>query len=175
MDAVNTPVRRARAETSNADFPLGQKAPIILPDEGPIDRTQVITSLEDRLTDSYAEALKFAEEPVEILIYPSQQKNAPPVVDCWVNGKGAEVFVGGRWHEFNCLPVNKAVVTKRKYVEVLARSKVDTINTDVEDATVENPANRINRVTSSSAVFTVIGDTNPKGREWLRNLMAQTS
>lgn len=172
-EALNTPVRRAKREVSSDDFPIGQKPDILLHDDQPIEREQIITALDDRLDNSYAEALKMAEEPVTILIYPGREKNAPIVVDCWVNGRGAEVFVNGQWHTFNCLPVNVAVTTKRKYVEVLARSKIDTINTDVEDATVENPANRINRVTSSTAVFTVIGDKNPKGGEWLRRLMTQ--
>jgi len=170
--AVNTPVRRQR-ETTSADFPIGQKPDILLRDGESIPREQVIVSMDTPLENDYAAQLKFAEEPVTILIYPSREKNAPIVVDCWVNGKGAEVFVNGQWHAFNCLPVNIAVTTKRKYVEVLARSKIDTINTMVDDATVENPANRINRVTSSSAVFTVIGDTNPKGVEWLKRLMTQ--
>lgn len=172
MEAVNAPVRRAKPEVSNAEFPLGQKPPINL-DDGP--QNQIIQSLESPLTDDYAQNLAFAEEPIEILIHPGREQNAPIVYDVWVNGKGAEVFVAGKWHVFNCLPVGKNVITKRKYVEVLARSKVDTIATDVDDATKENPGNRINRVTSSTAIFSVIGDNNPRGREWLRTLMAQQS
>jgi hypothetical protein len=172
MEAVNAPVRRAKPEVSNADFPIGQKPPVNL-DDGP--KEQIISALDSPLGDDYAQALAFAEEPIEILIHPSREPNAPIVYDVWVNGKGAEVFVAGKWHVFNCLPVGKNVITKRKYVEVLARSKVDNIATDVDDATMENPGNRINRVTSSTAVFSVIGDNNPRGREWLRNLMAQQS
>ena len=175
MEAVNTPVRRAKPEFSNADFPIGQKPPIDLKDGVPIDREQIITALETPLEDSYAADLAFAEEPVEILIHPSREANAPIVYDVWVNGKGAEVFVAGKWHVFNCLPVGKNVITKRKYVETLARSKMDTIATDVDDANVENPQNRINRVTSATAIFSVIGDKNPRGSEWLRGLMAQNS
>ena len=68
--------------------------------------------------------------------------------------------------------MNTRVTTKRKYVEVLCRAKIDTINTMVEDATVENPANHISRATSSRASFSVLEDRNPKGAEWLRSVMA---
>jgi len=171
--AINTPVRRAQKETLSADMPLGQKPDIVLPDVGPVNREQVITTLEEPLVDDYAAALKFAEEPVTVMIHPKQEANAPIVVDCWVNGRGAEVLMNGQWVVFNCLPVGKPVVTKRKYVEALLRSKIDTINTIHEDATVERPDNRVSRITSSNAVMSIIGDNNPKGAEWIRRLMAQ--
>jgi hypothetical protein len=52
-------------------------------------------------------------------------------VDCWVNGKGAEVWDERtrKWMEFNFLPVGLPIITKRKYVEVLARSKSMKVNT----------------------------------------------
>ena len=54
------------------------------------------------LEKDYADQLKMAEDPVTIIIHPSQEKNPPQVVDCWVNGRGAEVFVNGKWTVFNC-------------------------------------------------------------------------
>lgn len=171
--AANSPVRRPAPEVSSTDMPIEQKPKIIMADDGPVNRESIITSLETPLADEYAELLKFGEEPITILINPSQERNAPVVVDCWVNGKGAEVFINGKWMVFNCLPVGKMVVTRRKYVEVLLRSKRDTVNTIVDDATVETPRNEIHRVTSSNVTLQVIGDTSPKGAEWMRRLMRQ--
>jgi len=172
-DALNTPVRRrAQRELNSADMPIGQKPDIVFRDGEEIPREQIIVADATTLEKDYADQLKMAEDPVTIIIHPSQEKNPPQVVDCWVNGRGAEVFVNGKWTVFNCLPVNTRVTTKRKYVEVLCRAKIDTINTMVEDATVENPANRISRATSSRASFSVLEDRNPKGAEWLRSVMA---
>ena len=83
------------------------------------------------------------------------------------------MFVNGKWHEFNCLPVDMPVITKRKYAENLANSKVDSIDTEVGDESMANPHNRIRRMTSSNVVFSVIEDRNPKGSEWLRRLSAR--
>ena len=176
MDAVNTPVRRSRRETSNADFDITQPSDILMPATGELERGEVIINSTGRsVNESYMQDLAMAEDPVTILIYPSREKNAPVVVDCWVNGRGAEVFVNGKWSVFNCLPVNVAVTTKRKYVEVLARARIDTVATEVEDETADQPSNRLIRNSSSSVVFTVIGDKNPRGGEWLRRIMAERS
>jgi hypothetical protein len=173
-DAINAPIRRARRETSNADFPIGQKPDIVADEDGSFDREQVIVHARgDELNSNAMAELAFNEEPITILIHPSREKNPPLVVDCWVNGKGAEVFVNGKWHEFNCLPVDMPVITKRKYAENLANSKVDSIDTDVGDESMANPHNRIRRMTSSNVVFQVIEDRNPKGTEWLRRLSAR--
>lgn len=173
MDAINTPIRRAREETNTADLPIGQKADIYLKDDQPIDREQIIVMQEGSVNKSYLEDLAFNEDPVTILIHPSREKNAAPVVDCWVNGRGAEVFTNGRWYSLAWLPINIECVVKRKYVEVLARASIDTIDTDVDDTTVKDPENRIVRVTSALCTFSVLHDPNPKGREWLRRVMAQ--
>lgn len=168
MDAQNAPIRRPPKTLESADFQIGQKGPVDL--EGP--REQIITALETPFNDEMATQLAFNEEPIEILIHPSSEKDAPLVIDCWVNGKGAEVFMNGAWHALGWLPVNKRVITRRKYVELLLKCKVDTIHTDVEDATVENPSNRINRVTSSKCLLQILHDKNPKGGEWMRSVMA---
>lgn len=172
MDAINTPIRRSRDELNTADLPIGQKADIYLQNDKPIDREQVIVALET-VSDDYLDQLKFNEEPVTILIHPSREKNAPSVIDCWVNGKGAEVWIRGAWVALCWLPINHECIVKRKYIEVLARASIDTITTDVQDATVEYPENKIVRVTSALCTFSVLEDVSPKGREWLRRIMAQ--
>jgi hypothetical protein len=173
-DALNAPVRRARREQLSNDFPIDQKGAIDM-DAEQIERGGVIehATAEDIAENGRIAELAFQEEPVTIFIHPSSEKNPPLVVQLWVGGKGAEFFANGRWMEANCLPVNMPIITKRKYVEALAMAKMDTINTDVGDATVEHPHNRLTRSTSASHVFSIIEDKNPRGAEWLRRIMSR--
>lgn len=168
MDASNAPVRRPRPELHTADIGIEQKPAIESRDDL---ANEIVAAPPDVLKKEYAEQLAFNEEPVTIRIERSSEKFAPRVVDAWCNGKGAEVLVNGRWVETSYLPIGVAVTTKRKYVEILARSKLDTINTKVEDRDSEKPQNLIERSTSSRAPFSVIEDRNPKGAAWLTGLV----
>lgn len=167
MDASNAPVRRPRPETSTADIAIEQKPAIESRDE----MSTVVSAPEDAGKADYAAQLAFNEEPITIRIERSAEKFAPLVVDCWCNGKGAEVLIQGRWVETAYLPVGMPVTTKRKYVEILARSKIDSVQTKVEDRDSEKPRNVIERFTSSKSPFSVLEDKNPKGAAWLNSLV----
>lgn len=174
-DALNTPVRRPRREIHTADLPIGQAEAIDMSAEGPIERGEIVTPIDGPLDMDQVEQLAFAEEAVTILINPSSEKNPARTVDCWVQGKGAEVLRNGKWSEFGWLPVGIPVTTKRKYVEVLARAKLDNVTTDVGKANVDDPHNLIVRNTYLRAQFSVIHDSNKRGlgHEWLMRLMAE--
>lgn len=135
------------------------------------DLADEIVTAPEVLQADYTDALRFNEEPVTIRIERTGEKNPARVVDLWCNGKGAEAIVNGRWVELGALPIGVPVTTKRKYVEILARSKVDAIETRVENRDSERPDNLIDRSTSSRAPFSVIEDRNPKGAAWLTNLV----
>ena len=166
------PLRQYGKEIHTGDMKVGQPPSISL-DDGPLDHEQVILPVDTPLDDDHVKLLAFAEEPVTIRIEPSPEKFAPKVIDCWVNGVGAEVFMNGRWHKLGVLPVGIPVTTKRKYVEVMARSKQDTVETKTGKVGDENPENRIDRTTFHKAPFSVISDKNPLGAEWLTRLMAE--
>jgi hypothetical protein len=163
--------RRAKKELHTSDLKVGQQPPIIL-DDNPIDHENVILPVGNHLQPSYLASLAFAEEPVTIRIERSAEKFSPMVVDAWVNGKGAEAFINGKWIECGFLPVGIPVITKRKYVEVLARSKVDTVNTNVVKHE-NHEDNIIDRTTHSKVPFTIIKDANPVGTEWLTKLFLE--
>lgn len=173
MDAINQPIRRQRREAHTSDTPIGQPDVIVMPEEGLPDHDNVVQAMSEPLQSEHTKALLFAEEPVTILINKGSEKHAPLTVDCWVNGKGAEVMTDNGWVEFGWLPVERAVTTKRKYVEVLARSKHMSVQTDVGDMNEENPRNNVIRSNSLKAQFSVIGDTNPNSGRWLQNLMSE--
>lgn len=167
MDAATAPVRRPPRELHTEDIGIQQKPTI----EDHNDFENVTVAPENVLGSRHLELLAMAEDPVTIRIERSGDKNAPPAIDCWVNGRGAEVLVNGKWVALGYLPVGQILTTKRKYVEVLARAKVDTINTRVEDRESETPKNLIDRNTWSRAPFSVIEDKNPLGAEWLTRLV----
>ena len=102
MEAINTPVRRTRKEFHSDDTPIDQRESIDLNQE--IDHEHIIVA-DQPITSDYAKLLAFGEEPVTIRIEKSSEKFAPVVVDCWVNGKGAEVFMNGHWVVLGYLPV----------------------------------------------------------------------
>lgn len=170
-DAINTPVRRTRRETSTEEFAIGQHATIDM--SGELEHGEILTAVDGALFENYAEALKFDQDPITIQISRSAGKNSALVVDCWVNGKGAEMLINNKWVSTGWMPVNRPITTKRMYAEVLARAKVDTIDTDVGKVGDDDPRNEIVRTTDLKNNFTVLRDANPKGRIWLERLMAE--
>ena len=160
-------VRNPRAELSTESIGIKQKPNI----EGRADLdNQIVTAGPGAINRSYQDELAFGEDPVTIRLERSGEKNAPQTIPCWVNGKGAEVEINGRWVELGYLPVGVILTTKRKYVEVLARSKVDNISTKVAQL-ADSERNEIERSTHAHAPFSVIKDANPRGAEWLTNLV----
>lgn len=168
MDAKNAPIRRATPELHSSDFPIEQKPVIVDPADRVLD---VVQAPADVLEKEYSAALAFAEQPVTILIQPSGEKFAARTVDLWVNGKGAEVLVEGRWVETRILPVGMPVTTKRKYVEVLLKSKRDAVQTNVTEEESESPVNAIFRNTTAVSPLSIIRDNDPRGAEWIARLV----
>lgn len=134
------------------------------------DRESPIIQVDRVLDKEYMDELAFNEEPVTIRIEPSSEKNAAMWAPIWVNGKGAEVLLNGKWVEFGHLPVGKVLVVKRKYVEVLIRSKKDSVQTEVIETPGQDPDNRIQRFTSASHSFSIIHDPNPLSAAWVAEL-----
>lgn len=135
-----------------------------------IGRAPEIIAAQQLPKKEYLDELAFNEEPVTIRIEPSAEKNAALWHPIWVNGKGCEVWIGGQWREFTYLPVGEVVTVKRKYVEVLLRSKTDTVQTHVKEVEGENPQNVIKRFTSAVVSFSIIQDKNPLGAAWVEEL-----
>lgn len=119
----------------------------------------------------YMSELAFMDEPVVIRLQPSSEPNAAGAVPAWCNGRGAEVFHNGRWNEITYLPVGQELTIKRKILEVLLRSKTDTINTKILDEHGDRPNNVINRFTRSMNSISVLQDRNPRGAAWATEMM----
>lgn len=164
----------ASKETHSGDTDHQELSQIIVPElgEGISDeiRENVQPALGAHASGDYMTELAFMEEPVTIRIEPSGEENAPLTVDCWVNGKGAEVERNGRWQELGFLPIGIVVTTKRKYVEVLARSKTMKVSTPEQSANDANPDNNVRRRNVRMHSFSVIKDPSPRGAAWLTQI-----
>lgn len=170
-DAIHRPIiKRTRRETHTGDLPIGQKPVIDLDDYQRGD--EVIIPVSAGTDMEYVAELAFNEEPMTIRIERSSEKFSPKVVDCWVQGRGAELFVNGKWMVCGWLPVGQPIITRRKYVEVLARAKPDAVTTEVIRKD-ESEENNLVRYTSSKYPFSVIRDDNPRGYSWLVQVLAE--
>lgn len=170
--AINQPAFAGASEYNTKDMKMGKAPSIILQDDKPINREQIIVPVESPIAKDYIAQLSFNEEPITIRIERSAEKFAPNTVPCWVNGIGAEVFMNGKWIQLGYLPVGIMITTKRKYVEVLSRSRHQSVETEVE-RNDDGEKNEIGRSDSQRAPFSVIKDANPAGYDWLTRLMAQ--
>lgn len=139
--------------------------------DDPREREPEVVRADPSIIDAdYQAELSFMEEPVTIRLEPSTEKNAANVFPCWCNGRGGELMVDGRWITVTYLPVGMEITTKRKYLEVIVRAKIDTIQTDVIENPGQDPENRIRRFTSPIHSFSIIEDRNPRGAAWLTEL-----
>lgn len=124
------------------------------------------------VTEDYLAELAFNEEPVDIILVPSQQKNAASIFESWNNGKGAEVLVNGQWIAIQDLPVDERITVKRKTLEQVVRARVTNVNTAWERPYQSDmPRNDIRRSTTPVHSFTVLKDANPRGADWLESIM----
>ena len=155
-------------ELHSSQLTIEQKADLV-GDAAIRDRESIIIAV-DRIDQEYADELAFNEEPVSIRLEPSQDRNAAQWYPVWVNGRGAEVLVNGRWAEFTYLPVGKVITVKRKYVEVIVRAKLDSVYTEVREPESERPDNAVKRFTSPVHSFSIIEDKNPLGVPWITEL-----
>lgn len=165
----------AKKEIHSESVKIEQPDSIELPD---IDEefepdSLVVKAREKQFFKEQAERIKFSMEPVTIHIHPQSGEFAPKVVDCWVNGKGAEMFQDGRWVEYGALPVGRNIVTRRCYVEVLASSKRTSVRTRVDKSNPDEVKNHVDQTTSLNAAFSIMHDGNARlGPEWARRILS---
>ena len=102
----------------------------------------------------------FMNEPVTILVNPSQNPEDPKLVQVGVNGI------------IQFIPRGEPFTVKRKYVEVLARAK----RTDFHQTLDERLGERMNHLQAMHSLrypFSVIEDRNRHGGAWLIAVLAE--
>jgi hypothetical protein len=176
-NAQHNPVFSPSPELSTGEFNVPQLGPIDVDRTLEVGREPIVIA--ERLPSvQYAEELKFNEDPVTIVLTPSSDRNAPKQVYCAVNGKGAEVWdeKSKRWIEFKYIPVGRMLTVKRKYIEVLARSRADSFSTREVSPTPH--ANQDGYVLESytvpTAPVTIRHDpAGDKGHQWFARVMQE--
>ena len=102
----------------------------------------------------------FMNEKVLIHVYTDGTSGALEVITPTVNGVNQPIIRG------------RDQLVKRKYVEVLARSRVVTYRQEVADQA--RPENiQMTPLSNMTAPFVVREDKNPRGRAWLEHILAQ--
>lgn len=182
--AKDSPVSTGSNELSPEHFPAPQFPAVNLATLIDSPAEPIVTEVEGIATMSEADAknaylaeLKFNEDGVTVIIPPGHGKDAPKYVYCAVQGVGAEVYnpKTKTWMRFPYLPVNTQMVVKRKYLEVLARSRIDTVETR-EVTTTPRPNQdgfEMVRETQQAAPFYVRFDpAGERGADWYRRVMS---
>jgi hypothetical protein len=161
----------ARVELQTGTLRVEQGKP--LPEDLSERQPEIIEvdNIEAQSLKEYADRLAFNEEPVTIRIEPSAEENAPDFHPVWVNGVGAEVMFQGRWVSFGFLRVGEVITTKRKYVEVLLRSKRSFVRTTFDYTPDGDTRNFTPRTTSQLMAVSIVKDTNPRGAAWATELV----
>ena len=124
-------------------------------DQSQIDPVSLVTDFKD-----VANSEAFMNELVTIEVHASTDENQAPHLIVNVNGTN--------------MPILRGVPTtvKRKYVEVLARMKETRYN-----QVTPNPAapdvSEMRARTALAYPFTLLEDSNPKGRAWLNHILAE--
>jgi hypothetical protein len=102
----------------------------------------------------------FMNELILIHVYTDGTSGALEVVTPTVNGVNQPIIRG------------RDQLVKRKYIEVLARSKIITYRQEVADQS--RPENiQMTPLANMTTPFVVREDKNPRGRAWLEHILAQ--
>lgn len=156
--------RAAKKIIEAAEQQVGQDSIRVIkngPDGTPTLSDAVIETVPGPNWKAHADALAFMEEPVEVLVHESADKNAQAIVETGVNGV-SQRFIRG-------VPIT----VKRKYVERLARAKPISYG---QEKYVDHDGFDAYRYPSRTGLlypFSVIHDANPLGAPWLRKVLAE--
>ena len=166
-------IHRGPKPLESADIKITQRPSIVIPGLGEeLNRTgDSLSTDQPDLRMSYIDNLAFGEEAVRILIHRGQEKASSKTTDyIAVNGTPAEILFRNGWVPMGYLPKGVAFTTKRKYVAVIASSRIEGITTTVIERDKEDPNNVIERTLTSPLPFVVLEDANPRGAEWLQGV-----
>lgn len=148
----------SKTELNTNDLPQKESKIDLNADVSVIRQDESVITEQTDFNKQYFDELKFMEEKLTIRIERMNDKNAPKVVDVSVNGRT----------EF--IPVGEPFTIARKYVEVLARSKSDNIETIDASMDYANSANQIRKISAQKYPFSIVSDPNPLGAEWFMSI-----
>ena len=156
--------RSGSKELSSEDVKVGQDRPVDMPVTGSVSgiltASPEIEVVDSPLSNDYAAQLAFNEEYVDVVVHESTNPNDQEIFDVYCNGVP-------QWFKRG-----ETQTVKRKYVEILARARQTSIATRTANSYDGEVVNRIDKHTAVRYPFSVIHDSNPKGRAWLKSVLA---
>jgi hypothetical protein len=150
-------------DTSNEKIGQDQEKEISVSGDARIVKESVIEKVDGPNLGNRAELENFMNEPVEVLVYAPMGRGEENVVLTSVNGR----------NQFIIRNVKQTI--KRKYVEVLARARKNTVTADGYKDPNGEARNTVSISGGLQYPFQVLNDSNPKGPEWLRQILAENS
>ena len=103
----------------------------------------------------------FMNEKITVVVHESSDEYDNDIVQTWVNGR-IQQFERG-----------KPNTVRRCYVEALARAKRTTYRQMLDERAGVQSFNQMRQTHALAYPFTVLEDSNPRGPEWLRGVLAQ--
>lgn len=138
-----------------------------------VDRQNVIRVAKE-LREKELEEAAFNEDPIKIRIAKSNEKYASKTTELIaINGVKAELLGPKGWLQVGYLPRGVEIITKRKYVEVIAMAHIENVTLDAIERK-EPDKNDPEFTKTWTLPFQVVEDRNqPKGAEWLSRLLSR--
>lgn len=156
----NVPIAAPRKARESSEHQIGMDRPRDLPVDGPARLEPAHVEVVDKpLTSVKADALKFNEEVLTVIVHESSNPTDHPCPEIEINGR-IRVF-----------PRGEEVKVERYFVEQLCRLKKTTYSQKkVEDA---NGIKTYRNIPHTSVLypFAVMHDPNPLGQAWLKNTL----
>ncbi len=158
--------RSNRGGTGAADMKVGTEQNFEVPATGGINPDDFKDQFEVQKAEGFrdkAEMLAFMEEKLLIEVHTTTDKSKEPIPCVSVNGVN-QYIVRGRQQ-----------LIKRKFVQELARAKEEAITTPfAKDANGFDTYNIAKRH-ALKYPFSVLEDKNPRGRDWLSQILAEAA
>ena len=139
--------------------------------------SDVIQAREEDANKSHADELKFQNEPVMIYIHPQPTEHPDQCVPCFVNGHPGEIWDDGikRWLAIGFFPIERNIITRRKYVEVIGRARVENVTNEVTYKPDRHSLNNVRRRQGARWPFSIRMDWNKglRAQSWYRTMFSQ--
>lgn len=151
-----------RRVLESESFQVGQDGDVTMPSTGDAHLNHPTIEVPDGpVAKSFLDELAFNEELVTVRVSETTDPKEGICISTWNDGRH-QLFIRG-----------EDVTVKRKFLEVLARSKpVTYANVEYVDAE-GNRAVKYPKRTANRFPFAVIRDDNPRGGAWLRKILAE--
>ncbi len=127
---------------------------------------------EEELKKKQADDIAFGEEPVMIRLAEATEEFGAESIPCWNQGKGAEIFdpPTRRWYVVTGIQRGVPVITRRKYAEIIIRSKIMEVRTKIIQSPGKDPVNDWTRRTVQKYPYEILRDNSPRAQQWRESM-----